>query len=360
MKPFATIDWLAAAWLSSVHVPEWRNETAPLCATLQLDGVREVTEVATDPEKAIAGVNVPPAAAEIGIFEMLGLAGAAAPPDRGASTTKPNAATVAPGNRLVIDVRVRFIVAFRFSRNNSASDASFAFFEGIVYSHMPSLMAFKALVGGGSVGGRLGKVDMENKQPPRKPRISAAEARQKLIDTVIEIVETAPLQQLTVRNIAKHAGTDSKTIFRNFESLEDLFIAVVRELEQRIRISLEAGEGDLRPVAPAIPYLRLATWLYLSGTKIEKLQGSPEATAMLRTLTLGTLDSRSDLSERAKATLLLILTAFITGQATVGQFQPQIFTPGATLDAVNLITAFIEDLPRLTDLLGWNHESEET
>jgi AcrR family transcriptional regulator len=201
---------------------------------------------------------------------------------------------------------------------------------------------------------------MENKQPPKKPRISSAEAQQRLIDTVIEIVETAPLQQLTVRNIAKHAGTDPKTIFRNFESLEELFVAAVRELEQRMRTSLEAGEGDLRPVAPAIPYVRLTTWLYLSGTPIEKLQGSLEATAIHRALTLGDLDSRSDLGERTKATLFLIMSAFLAGQATVGQFQPQIFTPSATLDAVNLITALIEDLPRLTDLLGWNHESEET
>ena len=123
---------------------------------------------------------------------------------------------------------------------------------------------------------------MENKQPPKKPRISSAEAQQRLIDTVIELVETAPLQQLTVRNIAKHAGTDPKTIFRNFESLEELFVAAVRELEQRMRTSLEAGEGDLRPVAPAIPHVRLTTWLYLSGTPIEKLQGSLEATAIHR------------------------------------------------------------------------------
>ena len=85
--------------------------TTPLCATLQLDGVRDVTEVAADPEKEIAGVNVRPTDAEIGMLEMLGLAGPAAPPDRGASTTKPNAATVAPDRRLTSEVTVRFMVS---------------------------------------------------------------------------------------------------------------------------------------------------------------------------------------------------------------------------------------------------------
>ena len=77
---------------------------------LQLDGVRDVTEVAADPEKVIAGVNVDPTAAEIGMLEMLGLAGAVAPPDRGASTTKASAETVAPDRRLTSEVTVRFIV----------------------------------------------------------------------------------------------------------------------------------------------------------------------------------------------------------------------------------------------------------
>jgi len=77
-------------------------------------------------------------------------------------------------------------------------------------------------------------------------------------------------------------------------------------------------------------------------------------------LTLGDLDSRSDLSERTKATLFLIMSAFLAGQATVGQFQPQVFSPGATADAVNLIAALIEDLPRLTSHLGWNQESSNS
>ena len=201
---------------------------------------------------------------------------------------------------------------------------------------------------------------MEKRQPAKRPRISSAEAQAKLIDTVLELVETEPLQQLTVRNIAMHAGTDPKTIFRNFQSLEDLLAATVRELEQRMRASLEADEGDLRPTAPAILYVRLTTWLYLSGTNVEKLQGSPEAIATHRALTLGDLESRTDLSERTKVTLFLIFSAFLAGQATAGPFQPGIFTPEATDDAVNLIAAMVEALPRLTASLGWDQESADS
>jgi hypothetical protein len=81
---------------------------------------------------------------------------------------------------------------------------------------------------------------------------------------------------------------------------------------------------------------------------------------MHRALTLGDLGSRTDLSERTKAALFLIFSAFLAGQATAGQFQPEVFTPEVTADAVDLIAAMVEDLPRLTASLGWSQESTDS
>ena len=69
---------------------------------------------------------------------------------------------------------------------------------------------------------------------------------------------------------------------------------------------------------------------------------------------------RSQASDQDKWTSVIGSGPPCRGQATVGQFQPQVFSPGATADAVNLIAALIEDLPRLTSHLGWNQESSNS
>jgi len=196
---------------------------------------------------------------------------------------------------------------------------------------------------------------MEDRTTPGRKRISSTEIRGRLINTVIELAERLPLQELTVRRIAQTAQTDPKTIFRNFENLEDLFIAAIRELEHRVVKFLEAsGPGDFQPISPGDTYVRFTIWLFLSGTDPIKLRASPEATHALRVLTLGEVDAESELSERTKAALFMLLMAFLAGQSSIAAFQTDVFTPEATLDAVDLITAMIQDLPRLTDSLGWN------
>jgi len=195
---------------------------------------------------------------------------------------------------------------------------------------------------------------MEIPKTQKKPRISSQEARTKIIDVVIELVETRPLQELTVRRISKEAGTDPKTIFRIFVNLEDLFLAAVRELEHRMMLSLRAGEGELRPIAPAVPYTKLVVWLHLSGTAATKLQPDHEIVATFRALTIPDLENQPDVSERAKNAIFLLAMAFLAGQATVGAFQPDVFTPEATLDVVNLVSRLMSDIPQLSETLGWN------
>ena len=65
------------------------------------------------------------------------------------------------------------MVALQYSRNRSSSDVLFAFFDGRVYTLMPTKMALVAFASSDSSGGSFGKFDRENQQPLRKPRISA-------------------------------------------------------------------------------------------------------------------------------------------------------------------------------------------
>ena len=195
---------------------------------------------------------------------------------------------------------------------------------------------------------------MNTSQTQKKPRISSSEARTRIIDVVIRLVEALPLQELTVRRISKEAGTDPKTIFRIFVNLEELFIAAVRELEHRMMVSLEAGEGDFRPVAPAITYTKLVVWLHLSGTDSTKLQPNADVVATFRALSIPDLEHRPDVNERAKNAFFLLVMAFLAGQATVSAFQPDVFTPEATLDVVSLVSKLMDDIPQLAEALGWN------
>jgi AcrR family transcriptional regulator len=201
---------------------------------------------------------------------------------------------------------------------------------------------------------------METPKTQKKPRISSEEARRKIVDVVIRLVETIPLQELTVRRIAREAGTDPKTIFRNFLNLEELFIASVRELEHRMMLSLEAGEGDLRPVAPAVTYTKLVVWLHLSGTSSNKLRPNSDVVAAFRALSIPDLENRPDVSERAKNAFFLLVMAFLAGQATVGPFQPDVFTSEATLDVVELIESLKEGIPQVAESLGWNDEARRS
>ena len=72
---------------------------------------------------------------------------------------------------------------------------------------------------------------MTEPEQQKKPRVSSEDAKRVLIDSVIELFQTIPTNEITTRRISEHAGFDTKTIFRNFETLEGLYVAALRDLE---------------------------------------------------------------------------------------------------------------------------------
>ena len=54
----------------------------------------------------------------------------------------------------------------------------------------------------------------------RKPRIASDEAKFRLIEAVIHLLETTPFPEITARRIAAEVEMDPNVIFRNFGNTE--------------------------------------------------------------------------------------------------------------------------------------------
>ena len=63
-----------------------------------------------------------------------------------------------------------------------------------------------------------------------KSRVPATEAKRLLIAAAIRLMSTTPFSKITVRDVADEAGLNASTILRNFNSQEELFVAVTQEL----------------------------------------------------------------------------------------------------------------------------------
>lgn len=191
---------------------------------------------------------------------------------------------------------------------------------------------------------------MESSPRGRRKSVAAAEAKEVLVQTVLGLVQTVPLPELTARRIAREAGMDAKTIFRCFTNLDDLFVTALRALEQRILEELDKGAGEaLTPLLLSQSYARFASWLYMTGVDPASLAISAEFSEMLRATTLGRNGVPPETDERVKAALFVLWMSFLQSQVNVAPYQPEIFDPQAVADARHLMQALVERLPELSD-----------
>ena len=63
--------------------------------------------------------------------------------------------------------------------------------------------------------------------------MSAEQVSDLLIEAVIDLVLTTPIEDITTRSIGEKISMDPQVIFRNFGSLNNLFIAVSKEMGAR-------------------------------------------------------------------------------------------------------------------------------
>ncbi|WP_194726265.1 TetR/AcrR family transcriptional regulator [Noviherbaspirillum malthae] len=74
--------------------------------------------------------------------------------------------------------------------------------------------------------------------------------RQLILDAAIEMVEAAPVHELTVRAAAKQANISERTVFRYFSSRDDLLDAVAEEMHRKLNLPSPPSTLDELLVAP--------------------------------------------------------------------------------------------------------------
>lgn len=72
--------------------------------------------------------------------------------------------------------------------------------------------------------------------PPQPLAARHAElTRQLILDAAIDLLQLAPVHELSVRAAAKHAGMSERTIFRYFANRDDFLDAVAKEMSRRLQ-----------------------------------------------------------------------------------------------------------------------------
>jgi AcrR family transcriptional regulator len=192
---------------------------------------------------------------------------------------------------------------------------------------------------------------MTEPEQDKKPRVSSEDAKRVLIESVIELFQTIPSHEITTRRISEHAGFDTKTIFRNFETLEGLYVAALRSLETHL--IRDDPVTQYAPLPSTQIYLEFYAWLVHAGLPTEKLAADKEFSETLRDRSYERLGLSEDLSERAKQAFLNLGVSFVHSQVDFLPGQPNMFPSNSIDDTAVLLDALMKRMPDLAKELGW-------
>jgi len=192
---------------------------------------------------------------------------------------------------------------------------------------------------------------MTEPEQEKKPRVSSEDAKRVLIESVIELFQTIPTNEITTRRISEHAGFDTKTIFRNFESLDGLYVAALRVLE--VRLIRDDPVTQYAPLPSTQIYLEFYAWLVHAGLPTEKLAADTEFSDLLRNRSYERLGISEDLSERGKQAFLNLGVSFVHSQVDFLPGQPNMFPMNSLDDTAVLLDAVLKRMPDLAKDLGW-------
>src|SRR3954453_14420671 len=116
------------------------------------------------------------------------------------------------------------------------------------------------------------------------------DSRRKLLDAAIAHIANRGISDLSLRELAAAIGTSHRMLIHHFGGREGLWVAVVREVEERQRAGL--GEVVPDPSAPLGEVMR-AWWRHISDERLwpnerlffeiygQALQGRPGTTELL-------------------------------------------------------------------------------
>jgi AcrR family transcriptional regulator len=192
---------------------------------------------------------------------------------------------------------------------------------------------------------------MTEPEQEKKPRVSSEDAKRVLIESVIELFQTIPTNEITTRRISEHAGFDTKTIFRNFESLEGLYVAALRVLE--VRLIRDDPVTQYAPLPSTLLFLEFYTWLLHTGIPTQRLAADSEFSEIFRPRSYERLGISEDLSERAKQAFLNLGVSFVHSQVDFLPGQPNMFPKNSIDDTAILLDAILKRMPAIAEELGW-------
>ena len=193
-------------------------------------------------------------------------------------------------------------------------------------------------------------------RPRSRPRVSAQDARNRLIDATIELLGTLPIPMITTRRIAQQSGLSMMAISRNFGDQEGLFAEVTRELVKR---HAETMESSARTVELFEPNLMLRTkllaWLLQNSADPKGFMPDPSRPIMAR------LDDRqrqlSDVSERTSNAMNELIALAGEGYTIFGL--THLLDERRLSDLFQLVEAIRATLPEIELRLGWDTPEPE-
>jgi len=192
---------------------------------------------------------------------------------------------------------------------------------------------------------------MTEGEQEKKLRVSSEDAKRILVESVIELFQTIPSNEITTRRISEHAGFDTKTIFRNFETLEGLYVAALRVLE--VRLIRDDPVTQYAPLPSTLLFLEFYTWLLHTGIPAQKLASDSEFSEIFRPRSYERLGLPEDLSERAKQAFLNLGVSFVHSQVDFLPGQPNMFPKNSIDDTAVLLDAILKRMPAIAEELGW-------
>ena len=183
----------------------------------------------------------------------------------------------------------------------------------------------------------------------RAPRVSALQVSDLLIETVIDLVLTTPIEEITTRIIGEKISMDPQVIFRNFGSLNNLFIAVSKEMGVRFSPAVTA-DNFIEHLPVLIPRFKLLTYLLGNGVPGEELMFDDDAT-LNAIRTQSEIDGIPTRVANAMAILnIYVLEGFLAFNSI------HRFTMEETIDAAQLLSALTANLGAVAHHLDWAND----
>ena len=196
----------------------------------------------------------------------------------------------------------------------------------------------------------------ESEGRPSDAWVRGPEARQRLVDTAIELLRNRPFPEVTTRLIAEESGVNRPAILRQFGSKEALFDEVAAELSRRFaaRADRATGLGMLTDPDMALR-ARLVAWLIGEGddpSHFRLEEDGPSAVALRARLA-----EHGPVSEKTARVFhrmaVLLAEGFLVFNDTHPTRPPE--------DLVAMMELFLEIRRNLSETekrLGWNEPDE--